>query len=223
MLSFACRQQDVVEHGFNASLPYWMLNWCWRARQHPWRTPGSGFFSRLDAHWWGGIWSILQRHLPHTTTPPLQSTPELSLLCYVASSISKRPCLQMKSRSSAPAPWRLWRLSFPAASRLHLCKGVLTCHQQPSLYPVLPSVPPGVIEALEAMPGVMGESLRTPLMQGTPVPLALTLLLLWFHWVNMAHVSEAYWNTMTWCPPLMAESTLHGGHLISWSPRALPH
>ena len=68
------------------SLPYQTPNWCWRARQRqqPWRTPGSGF---LSLPWMltgrGACRLSLQRHLPHvppaTTTPPLQSTPELTV------------------------------------------------------------------------------------------------------------------------------------------------
>lgn len=58
------------------SLPYWTLNWCWRARQHPWRTPGSGFFS-LSWMLTGGVASrlSLQRHLPHIPPPHHHSTP----------------------------------------------------------------------------------------------------------------------------------------------------
>lgn len=90
----------------------------------------------------------------------------------VASSLSIRPCLcRWRYRSGAPAPWRLWGLlSFPAASRLHLCKGILTCNQQPSL-PSSSFCPTWVIDALEAMPGATGESSRMPLDAGTSVPL----------------------------------------------------
>lgn len=58
------------------SLPYWTLNWCWRARQHPWRTPGSGFFS-LPWMLTGGVASrlSLQRHLLHIPPPHHHSTP----------------------------------------------------------------------------------------------------------------------------------------------------
>lgn len=90
----------------------------------------------------------------------------------VASSISKRPCLcRWRYRSGAPAPWRRWGLLlFPAATRIHLCKGVLTCHQQPSL-PSSSFCLTWVTDALEATPRVTGESSRMPLDAGTSVPL----------------------------------------------------
>lgn len=89
----------------------------------------------------------------------------------VASSISKRPCLcRWRYRSGAPAPWRRWGLLlFPAATRIHLCKGVLTCHQQPSL-PSSSFCLTWVTDALEATPGVTGESSRMPLDAGTVSP-----------------------------------------------------
>lgn len=68
------------------SLPYQTLNWRWRARQRqqPWRTPGSGFVS-LPWMLTGkeGTQAISAETPatcpPATTTPPLQSTPELAV------------------------------------------------------------------------------------------------------------------------------------------------
>ena len=142
----------------------------------------------------------------------------------VASSLSVRPRLcRWRYRSGAPAPWRLWGLlSFPAASRLHLCKGVLTCHQQPSL-PSSSFCPTWVIDALEAMPGVTGESSRMPLDAGTSVPLTDSTPPL----TPLSQHGTCEWS-LSKDDDLVssagtAESTHHGGHLISWSPRALPH